>query len=173
MPIAAVVLLTLLFWVAYWFIRMGGLEHLRAKAAQRKEDTRLAKVRESERSAVLRAVDDPRDAAAILMLLLARAGGDPTREQIAAIESILRTSFGFEQELTERMVQARFMATRAESFEQGAAIFSDLLTSSLTIAERQQLVGMLEEVARLDGPSPRHSDAIVTLRHRMELMPVR
>jgi uncharacterized tellurite resistance protein B-like protein len=173
MPIAAVVLLTLLIWMAYWFIRLGGLDHLQAKSAQRKEDARLAKVRESERTAALRAVDDPRDAAAILMLLLARTGGDPTREQIAAIETNLRTAFGFEQELTERMVQGRFMAARAENFEQAAALLSNLLTSRLTLAERQQLIGMLEEVARLDGPSPGHTDAIVTLRHRMELTPAR
>jgi len=56
------------------------------RAESRKDAARLAKARESERTAPLRAVDDPRDAAVILMLLMARVGGDPTREQIAAMD---------------------------------------------------------------------------------------
>ena len=81
MPIIALILSTLVFWLLYWFIRMGGLDHLRERSAQRKEEARRHAAREAARLAPLRAVDDPRDAAAILMLLVARADGDPTREQ--------------------------------------------------------------------------------------------
>jgi hypothetical protein len=113
MPIIAVVVLTLVFWVAYWFVRMGGIDHFQARAQERKDTARLAKARESERIAPLRAVDDPRDAAIILMLLAVRCAGDPTREQIATIERIAGTTFGFERDLAERMAQARFIASRA------------------------------------------------------------
>jgi uncharacterized tellurite resistance protein B-like protein len=169
MPIIAVVVLTLVFWGAYWFVRMGGIDHFQAKSAQRKNEARLAKARESERTAALRAIDDPRDAAIILMLLVARANGDPTREQIATIEQIAATTFGFEQELTGRMTQARFIAGRADSFEQAAGLFSDLFMKRLTGAERQQLVGMIEQIAQAEHepPSPAQAEALAVLRRRL------
>ena len=57
-----------------------------------------------------------RDAAAVLMLLIARQNGDPTREQVALIEDKLRSVFGLAHELTERMTQARFVARQAIDF---------------------------------------------------------
>ena len=78
MPIIALLFSTLAFWVLYWFIRMGGIDHVQSILTRRKEEARRAAVRERERSASLRAIDDPRDAAMILMLLMARIPGDPT-----------------------------------------------------------------------------------------------
>jgi uncharacterized tellurite resistance protein B-like protein len=173
MPIIAVVVLTLVFWAIFWFVRMGGIEHFQAKAAQRKEEARLAEARASQRAAPLRAIEDPRDAATILLFLVARASGDPTREQVNTIERIVRSTFGFEQELTERMAQARFIASRADSFEQAAAVFSELLKKRLTVDERLQLIAMVEEVAHVDGPSPAQTEAIEVLERRMALAPAR
>ena len=171
MPIIALILSTLLFWLLYWFIRMGGLDHLRERSAQRKEEARRQAAREAARVAPLRAIDDPRDAAAILMLLVARADGDPTREQIAAVENILRSMFGFERELTERMTQARFIAQQADSFERAAAVFAVLFKQRLTSDERQQLVDMLEEVARNEGPSENQMQAIRAFKPMIGLVP--
>jgi uncharacterized tellurite resistance protein B-like protein len=169
MPIIAVVLSTLTVWTVYWFVRMGGIEHFRAKQAQRKEADRLARAKEAERNAPLRAIDDPRDAAVILMLLMAREGGDPTREQIAAIEKIVRTTFGFEDDLRARMTQARFIASRADSFAQAAALFADLFNKRLTLDERRQLVEMVEQVANLEGPHEAHVEAVDALARRVGL----
>src|SRR5215468_5650394 len=135
MPILAVLLLTATFWVAYWFIRLGGVDHFREQNARRKEEARKAEARELSRTAPLRAVDDPRDAAIILMLLIAR-GGDPTPQQIAAIERTVAKVFGFAGELVERMTQARFIAKDAKSFAEAAGIFSDLFNKRLTASER-------------------------------------
>ena len=60
-------------------------------------------------------------------------------------------TFGFERELTERMTAARFIASRAEGFEQAAGLFSDLFNARLTAGERQELVGMLGEDAEALG----------------------
>jgi uncharacterized tellurite resistance protein B-like protein len=171
MPIIALILSTLVFWLLYWFIRMGGLDHLRERSTQRKEEARRQAAREAARLAPLRAIDDPRDAAAILMLLVARADGDPTREQIAAVENILRSIFGFERELTERMTQARFIAKQTDSFEQAAAVFAGLFKQRLTSDERQQLVDMLEEVARHEGPTEIQMQAISAFRPMIGLVP--
>ena len=124
MPIILLIVSTLAFWTLYWFVQMGGIDHFRRQKAQRKEEAQRQEARERARVAPLRAVDDPRDAVAILMVLIARANGDPTREQIVAIEEKLRSIFGFERELPERMTQARFIARQADSFEQAAAVFA-------------------------------------------------
>jgi hypothetical protein len=172
MPVVAVVLLTLVFWSIYWFVRMGGIDHFRAKSAQRKEDERRSASRELERTAVLRAVDDPRDAATILMFLIPR-GGDPTPEQIAAIEKTVGAEFEFEHELTERLTQARFIAAQAHNFEQAGRVFSDLFKKRLTAAEKQQLIGMLREIARFDGPSAAQTETIAALEQRLGLAAAR
>jgi hypothetical protein len=169
MPIVALVISALAFWFIFWFFRMGGLEQMREAAARRKDAARLAKARESERMAPLRAVDDPRDAAVILMLLMARVGGDPTREQIAAIEKTVGSVFGADYDLANHMRQARFIAGRADSFEQAAGLFTDLFVKRLTDDERRQLVRMVEEVAELEHHSEAHAEAIGVLRRRMGL----
>jgi hypothetical protein len=48
MPVVAVIVLTLAFWGIYWFVRMGGIDHFRAKSAQRKDEARKALARDLE-----------------------------------------------------------------------------------------------------------------------------
>ena len=82
-------------------------------------------------------------------------------------------TFGFERELTERMTAARFIASRAERFEQAAGHFSDLFNARLTTGERQELVGMLEEIAAVDGPSTAHNEAVDLIKRRIGLASAR
>jgi len=173
MPIIATIVTGLLFWTLYWFIQMGGIEHFRQRKVQRKEDARKQEAREAARTVALRAIEDPRDAAAILMLLIARANGDPTREQIHAIEEKLRTVFGFEHELPARMTQARFIARQADSFEQAAGVFARLFRHKLTRDECRQLVDMLEEIANHEAPSENQIEAIAALKPMIGLVPAR
>ena len=77
MPILVLIASTAAFWLMYWFVRMGGLEHVCDILARRDATARKAKAREIERAAPLRAVEDPRDAAIILMVLMARVDHDP------------------------------------------------------------------------------------------------
>jgi len=171
MPVILLVVSTLAFWVMYWFIRMGGLDHLTEQSARRKRDAERAKARETERLAPLRAVDDPRDAATILMLLIPR-GRDPTRAQLAAVQETLRGVFGFDRDLAERLTHARFMATRAESFEEAANVFTELFKKRLTAAERRELVDMVEAIAMIDGgTSEGQSAGIQVLKQRIGLAP--
>ena len=173
MPVIALILSTLAFWLLYWFFQMGGFDHLMQRSAQRKEEARRRGAREASRLAPLRALDDPRDAAAVLMLLIARTHGDPTREQIATIEDKLRTVFGFERELTERMTQARFLAKQTDSFEEAASAFSKLLNQRLSRDERAQLIEMLQEVARSEPPCEPRLEAITAFMPMIGLLPAR
>jgi uncharacterized tellurite resistance protein B-like protein len=170
MPVVAVVLMTLTFWVLYWFVRMGGIAHFQARAKHREDEARRAAARELERTACLRAVDDPRDAAIVLMLLIAR-GGDPNEQEVATVEDIAAQTFGFDVELIERMTHARFIASRADGFGQAGKIFSVLLNDRLTRDERLELIAMVETVARHDGPSKLQTEAIAALRQRLGIEP--
>ena len=121
----------------------------------------------------MRAIDDPRDAAMILMLLMARVGGDPTREQIAAVEQQARAAFGFDADLIERMTQARFVASRADGFEQAAGLFGSLFNKCLTLSEKHELIDMVDGVAAVDGPSEAQAEALEVLKRRVGLAPQR
>jgi hypothetical protein len=170
MPIVAVVVLTALFWTAYWFIRMGGVEHFRERAARRRDEARKAEARERDRTALLRAIDDPRDAATILMLLIAR-GGDPTAPQLAAIEHAMARVFDFGGETVARLTQAQFIARSAAGFDDAAKIFADLFRARLSAAEQRELADMLREIARLDGPSPLQSAALESFERKLGFAP--
>ena len=139
-------------WVIYWFVRMGGIDHVRERSARRRDEARRTQTRELEQTAPLRAIDDPRDAATVLMLLIPR-GRDPTAEQFAAIERTMRTVFGFDHDVSERLTQARFIASRAQSFAQAAGLFASLFDQRLTVEERRELIDIVEGIARIDGPS--------------------
>lgn len=169
MPIILMIVSGLAFWTLYWFVQMGGIEHFQQRRKQRDDDAKRAAAREASRLAPLRAIDDPRDAAAVLMLLIARANGDPTRERIALIETKLRIVFGFEREVAERMTQARYLARQTDSFEQAAAVFAEMFNKRLTREERHELVEMLEEVARNELPYEREIEAIMAFRPKIGL----
>src|SRR5262252_2053008 len=170
MPIVVLVAGTLVFWVIYWFIRMGGIDHFREQSARRKEEARRAQAREMERTAPLRAIDDPRDAATVLMLLIPR-GRDPTAKQIATIEETMRVVFGFDHDVNERLTHARFIASCAQSFAHAAGLFADLFKKRLTPEERRELVGIVEQIARIDGPSAVQATEIDGLKRLVGLAP--
>jgi hypothetical protein len=168
MPIVVLVASTLAFWVIFWFVRMGGVDHFRELSERRKHEAQRARARESERTAPLRAIDDPRDAATVLMLLIPR-GRDPTAKQIAAIEEIMRVVLGFDDDVNERLTHARFIASCAQGFAQAVGLFADLFNKRLTVEERRELVDIVEEIARIDGLSAIQTAEIDLLKRRLGL----
>ena len=170
MPIVVLIASTLLFWMIYWFVRMGGIDHFRERSARRKDEARLAQARDLKRTAPLRAIDDPRDAATVLMLLITR-GGDPTAGQVTAIEETMRAVFGFDHDVKERLTHARFIASSADGFAQAAGLFADLFKKQLTIEERSELVEIVGQIARIDGPTAIQTAAIADLKRRVGLAP--
>jgi hypothetical protein len=170
MPVVVLLASTLAFWVIYWFVRMGGVDHFREASARRKQEARRAQAQELQRTAPLRAIDDPRDAATVLMLLIPR-GRDPTPPQIATIEETMRAVLGFDNDVNERLTHARFIASGAQSFAQAAGLFADLFNKRLTAQERRELVDMVEEVARIDGLSTIQTAEIDVLKQRVGLAP--
>jgi hypothetical protein len=171
MPVIVLIVSTLFFWGIYWFVRMGGLDHFREQSARRKDEARRVQARKSEQIAPLRAVDDPRNAAMILMLLIPR-GRDPTESQIALIEEAMHGVFEFGHDAHEHLTQAQFMAGRAQSFAQAAGIFANMFNTRLTADERRQLVGLVEKVALIDGPSAAQTADIDALKRMVGVAPL-
>jgi hypothetical protein len=167
MPLIALVLSTLAFWLIYWFFRMGGRDRMLDAMSIRRDSRRRQAALAKERAAPITTIDDPRQAAIVLRLLIARESTAPTREQYAAIEERARTVFGFERDLIEHMTQARFAASRADSFEQAAGLLANLLRSRLTEVERNELIEMIEASAAHDGPSEGQREAIDALGRRL------
>ena len=169
MPVVVLIASTLIFWLIYWFVRMGGVDHVREHFQQRKDAARRTKARETERTAPLSAIEDPREAAIVMMLLIPR-GGDPTAGQFTAIEDKMRTVFGFDNDVNERLTHARFSASRAQGFAEAVGLFAALFNKQLTADERRELVSMVEEIARIDGgPSTIQIEAIDVLKRKVGL----
>jgi hypothetical protein len=94
---------------------------------------------------------------------------DPTVTQIAGIEETMRGVFGFDHDVHERLAHARFIAGRAQSFEQAAKLFADLFNKRLTAEERGELVGLVEKIARVDGPTAAQTADIDVLKRLVGL----
>ena len=104
------------------------------------------------------------------MLLIPR-GRDPTAKQIATIEETMRVVFNFDHDMNERLAHARFIAGCAQSFAQAAGLFAGLFNKRLTAEERCELVGIVEGIARIDGPSAIQTAEIDALKRLVGLAP--
>jgi hypothetical protein len=100
-----------------------------------------------------------------------RAARDPTAKQIAAIEETMRVVFGFDHDVNERLTHARFIASCAQSFVQATGLFADLFNQGLAAEERHELVGIVEEIARIDGPSVIQTEEIDVPKRQVGLAP--
>ena len=167
MPIIALLITTFLSSAIYYFFWMGGADRvLDSMSAHRRAKRRQAALAK-ERIAPVMAVDDPREAALALMLLIAREATAPTREQYAAVDDKARSVFGFGHDFENRMTHVRFVAGRADSFAQAAAVFSSLFVRRLTEVEKRELIGMIEQSAAIEGPSEEQIASIDVLKRRL------
>jgi hypothetical protein len=155
MPVVAAVIGAIMTGLFYWLMWGGGLNYIDARIRQssdRKRDAqRRAATIERQRMAPLRSIADARDAAAVLMVLVASQRGVPTPEQNAAIEREMREVLGFGAELTGRIAYAKFAAEQALSAEDAVDALAPLFRSNLTAGERKELFGMLRRVAEVHG----------------------
>ncbi len=152
----------------YWVLWGGGKDYIDARlteAGRRRQDAKRA-IRRAEaelvaRSAPLRSIKDPREAAGILMLFAAKARGEPTPEQIEVIQTELRDVLGLEDDLPGRFAYMLHAADRAPTPEGAIQDLAPLLHDRLTPAERGELRLMLDRVCALHGGPTSAQDAFV------------
>ncbi|HEX2726743.1 MAG TPA: hypothetical protein VHN20_13065 [Beijerinckiaceae bacterium] len=158
MPVLLAIVGAVATGLFYWLIWGRGLEYVehrwRASTGRRRDARRRSAAIEQQRVAPLRAIADPRDAAIVLMLTVARQRGVPTPEQIAVVERCMREVLGFGADVTERRTAAAFAAEQVVSAEDALDHLAPVLRARLTGAERAELLDMLAQVAAVhDGPT--------------------
>lgn len=172
MPVIAAIVGAVLMGLFYWLIWGQGLQYidmrLRESRDRKRNAQNRAKAIENQRLAPLRSIADARDAAAVLMVLVARERGVPTPEQTAAVEREMREVLGFGAELDTRLAYAKFAAEQAGSAEDAVDVLAPLFHAKLTPDEREDLFGMLRRVAEVhNGPTGTQERAIEYAERRL------
>lgn len=102
----------------------------------------------------LKAVTDPREAAAIMMLEIARTRGTVSDTQEAAIRAEMIEHFGFsDQEAQDWLVEAGWRSRQAPAPQAVMSRMSDVIvrTPGMGLKEFDDLCAMLENIAVADG----------------------
>jgi hypothetical protein len=155
MPVIAAVAGAVLTGIFYWLIWGNGLAYIELRwreSRDRKDDeARRAAALVAKRSAPLRSIEDPRDAAGVLMCLVARQRGTPTPEQKAAIEQQMREVLDLGREIPQRLSLAMFAAEQASAAEDAVDALAPLLRTRLDRTECNDLLDTLNRVAEIHG----------------------
>ena len=155
MPVIAAVAGAILTGLFYWLIWGKGLEYIEHRWKEGRDTKRDLRRRESalqaERTAPLRSIEDPRDAATVLMCLVARQRGVPTPEQQAAIERQLKEVLELGNDIPQRVALGMFAAEKATAPDEAIDELAPLLRRSLNAAECNELFDMLSRVAEVHG----------------------
>lgn len=154
MPIIAVIIGGIMTGLTYWFMYGNGMEQVDQLLRDRR-NTKLRRQSEASfRAAPLKAIQDPAEAAGVLMVLVALARGTPTPEQERAIEDQMRRIVEPGDDLATRMVAIRHAAAQAADADTAADHLAPLLREKLDRSERDDLERMLEAVAVVhNGPT--------------------
>ncbi len=100
----------------------------------------------------LSAVDDPREAAAVLLLGMARAGGELTREHKQAIRSNMESEFGVSPEFSEELLaRAAWYSANVADPADLVPRMTDFLAKHVGAPELAQVSTMLEAVSRVEA----------------------
>lgn len=153
MPILAAVAGAVMTGLLYWFMYGNGMEQIDQLFRDRRNAKLRAKSASQFRSAPIRSIKNPTDAAGVLMLLVALARGTPTPEQETEIAHQLRRITEPDDDLAARLVIIRHAVTQISDADTAIGHLAPLLRKQLDTSERDDLERMLEAVAVIhNGP---------------------
>ena len=172
MPIIAAVAGAVLTGLFYWLIWGKGLEYVEHRWKESRDGKRdLARRQaalQAQRTAPLRSIDDPRDAAAVLMCLVARQRGVPTPEQQAAITRQMKDVLELGDDTPHWMALGMFASEKATAPDEAVDELAPLLRGSLNAAECNELFDMLSRVAEVHGgPTPEQEKLIARVERAL------
>lgn len=172
MPIFLAILGAIGSGLFMWLVWGNGMDvinqWLDGRAQQKKEaqDARaIADARDRALRAPLRAVEDPREAALVLLARLAQARGEMTPEQRAAIADLAREKLDLDEKLEHQIAVAEFAAKQAPSNMDVINDLAPLFQLRLTEEEVADLIGMVDAVGALHGGP---TEAQITFITRLE-----
>ncbi len=163
MPIIAAIIGAVMTGLFYWFMFGGGMAYIDTRLRERDKRKQRAALPAKQEAAPLRSLQDPREAAVILMIAVALARGVPTPEQLDVVRDQMRDVLGFAADLSGHFAYCRFAAEQAPSPEGTIDDLADLLRRSLNRDERIELGSMLERVAALHGGPTERQERFVSL----------
>lgn len=123
------------------------------------------------RKKALEIVDDPREAACVLMLGVARGKGEMTTEQKVAIREQMEEHFRASTEDAEELLaRASWVSSDVKDPQTLIRKMVDFLIKQVTQDELRQLDDMLLSIARIEGdPTPEQAEFISAFRMRSGL----
>jgi hypothetical protein len=155
MPVIAAIAGAVATGFFYWLIWGRGLDYLELRWREGRDRKRDVESREaailSQRTAPLRSITEARDAAAVLMCLVAGQRGVPTPEQRAEIALHMAETLQFGSEVPHRLSFALFAAQNASAADDAIDALAPLLRDRLDRAECNELLDMLSRVAEVHG----------------------
>lgn len=177
MPVIAAILGAIASGVFLWVVWGNGMQVIHAWLDQRGAKTKaqkdakaIADARDRAARAPLRAIEDVREAALVLLCKLATARGEMTAEQRAAIRELAEGRLGFTGKLENQLALAEFAAKSVAEPTQVVADLTPLLHVRLTAEEKDDLVQMLDSIAAIHGgPTGKQEEMIERLHKRLGL----
>ncbi len=113
-------------------------------------------------------IEDPREAAVVLMLEVARAGGDVSREQKSVICEQITRHFGFsDADAEELVVQAGWVSQPEAGTDALLRRMSRLIAKSVTSEELSELDAMLTAVSEAEGGPSAYQEEILESFRRL------
>ncbi len=154
MPVIAAIVGAVMTGLLYWFLYGNGMAALDRTLSDRRHARLRAQSEARFRSAPLRAIKDPADAAGVPMRLVALARGTPTPEQASVIEAEMRKITPPGDDLSVRLAYIQHAAAQAENADVVLNHLAPLLGEKLDASERNDLERMMETVALVhQGPT--------------------
>lgn len=175
MPVLLAVFGALMSGLFMWVVWGNGMEVInhwldqRAEKAKTQKDSRaIAEARDRARRAPLRSIEDPREAAMVLLTKLALLRGEITAEQNLLLSKIAMDRLGLGGKPEHHTALAAFAAKGAPDGDAVVADLSPLFHVRLSAEERDDLFAMMEEVAALHGGATEAQGAMIEhLRQRL------
>ena len=175
MPVIIALLGAIMSGLFMWMVWGNGMEvvnHWLDKRADQSKQARdakaIAEARDRAARAPLRAIEDVREAALVLLCILTRARGEMTEEQRVLIAGLVRDRLMLEGKAENHISLAEFAVKNAPSLDSAVHDVTPLLFARLDDTQKSDLMAMLNEVASLHGgATDKQSEIIERLTSRL------
>jgi uncharacterized tellurite resistance protein B-like protein len=142
--------------IAFWIWRVRMAARAASDLLETADDIRAAVrrfgYRRKANTSPLDGIEDGRLAAAGILAAFANMDGGLGRQEIAAIAEECRRSFGCEAEEAAQIgAYGRWLAQQSANMDETVRRLARNLETKLTGEEKEQLFGMIERVASIDG----------------------
>ena len=144
--------------IAYFVIRANNAARAGRQIIETADEVRRyvrrSRRQSQERVTTLSEIEDPRLAATVMMVAMAKCDGDLTERQRAAIIERMEIVLEMDPTDSEAMIaEARWLVQELSDIETVLRRASGPIEACCTEAERRDLIAMLRIVAAIEGPA--------------------